>query len=92
LNCSGGGCTGIGPVGVNDDENETIFNVEAALGLDLHLSDASKVTIGYRGEYWKDMNGSADKLGGGGGMGPSIVDGDEDLLAHGPFLRFTSEF
>jgi hypothetical protein len=87
--CSGGiisgGCFSSG--GSNsDDENETIMNLEAALGLDLHLSDTSKITVGYRGEYWKDINGSADKFGG------DPFNGDEDLFAHGPFVKFLAEF
>jgi hypothetical protein len=72
----------------DDDDDETIFNLEAALGFDLHLSETSKVTIGYRGEYWDNLIGSedvpGDKLG--------DISTDKDLLVHGPFLKFVSEF
>jgi opacity protein-like surface antigen len=66
-------------------ENETIFNLEAAFGTDFHLTDNAVLTIGYRGEYWNDIRFSdnSDKIGGG---------GTPDMLSHGPFLRFTTQF
>ena len=63
-----------------DSSNETVYNLEAALGADFHITDSSVLTIGYRGEYWDSIRGQ-DKGGNG-----------DDMLAHGPFVRFISRF
>lgn len=72
----------------SESENEAIFNLEAALGADFHVTDNSVLTIGYRGEYWDSLRGQ-DKSGSGGPFGLSQ---DGDLLSHGPFVRFISNF
>ena len=64
------------------NNNEMIFNLEAAFGTDFHLTDNAVLTIGYRGEYWNDIRFADDKTGG----------GTDSMLSHGPFLRFTTEF
>lgn len=67
-----------------EDEGETVFNIEAALGADFHITDSSVLTIGYRAEYWDNMRGE-DKSG-------SFDEFDGDVLSHGPFVRFIANF
>ncbi len=67
----------------SEDKNETVFNLEAAFGADFHIADSSVLTIGYRGEYWDSIRGGGtDKMGSGG----------DDMLSHGPFVRFIANF
>ena len=73
----------------SDSENAAIFNLEAALGADFHVTENSVLTIGYRGEYWDSIRGE-DK---GGSLGPfGSVNQEGDLLSHGPFVKFISNF
>lgn len=67
-----------------DDQSETVYNIEAALGADVHITDNSVLTIGYRAEYWDNMRGE-DKSGSGDEF-------DGDVLSHGPFVRFIANF
>ena len=64
-----------------DSSNQTVYNLEAALGADFHITDSSVLTIGYRGEYWDSLRYSQDKNGNG-----------DDMLTHGPFVRFIAKF
>ena len=68
-----------------ENKNETVYNIEAALGPTYSITDSSVLTIGYRGEYFDNIRGE-DKSGSGSG------DFDGDLLSHRPFVRFIANF
>ena len=72
----------------SDTGSETLYNLEAALGLDLHVTERSTLTIGYRGEYWDNIRGE-DKTG---ADDPDDFNYDGDLLSHGPFAKFKVNF
>ena len=74
---------GLGSFSIHDgnSSNQTVYNLEAALGADFHITDSSVLTIGYRGEYWDSLRYSQDKNGNG-----------DDMLTHGPFVRFVAKF
>jgi hypothetical protein len=77
---SGGGLGII--LGEADSENDTVYNLEGALGLDFYLGDSSKLTVGARAQKWWNIRGA--DLGSGGS--------DEDQLSVGPFLLLEANF
>ncbi len=64
------------------EETETVYNLEAALGLDVHLDDAATVTLGYR----------AEGLFGTGNTSASGGSGSSARWTHGPTIKLTGYF
>jgi len=60
----------------------TVLNLEAALGLDVHMNDSTTVTVGLRGET---VSGLSNYSGGSGG--PS-----DSRFSYGPTVKLTSSF
>ena len=77
---SGGGVSII--FGEADTGNDTVYNLEGALGLDFYLGDSSKLTVGGRAQKWWNIRGA--DLGSGGT--------DEDQLSVGPFMMLETNF
>ena len=65
------------------DENDEVYNLEGNLGIDYHWSDTSKFTLGYRAQQWWGLRQAHDE---------SDMDIDEDVLVHGPFLKYVAQF
>lgn len=68
----------------SDEEQITVFNIEAALGLDMHIDDSAKLTVGYRAEGLFGIENSIS-----GGSGGS---GSDSRWNHGPTLKLTGYF
>lgn len=64
------------------EEQITVYNLEAALGLDVHVDPQTKVTVGYRAEGLFGV----DNLFSSGGSGGS------DRWTHGPTIKLTGNF
>jgi hypothetical protein len=62
----------------NGSQVKTIVDLEAAVGLDFHLSDQAVITGGVRGEVLSNVN--------------SFSSGDQSQLAYGPFAKFKLNF
>jgi hypothetical protein len=61
-----------------------VYDLEAALGLDVHLDEATTLTLGYRAEGLFGLNNSVS-----GGSGTS---GGDARWTHGPTLKLTGYF
>ena len=62
----------------NGSQVKTVVDLEAAVGLDFHLSDQAVITGGVRGEVLSNVN--------------SFSSGDQSQLAYGPFAKFKLNF
>lgn len=63
-----------------EEEWKTVLDVAASLGLDYHVAEQTKLTLGYRAEQLFNVGGG-------------FPGGDSsDRLVHGPFMKFESEF
>jgi Legionella pneumophila major outer membrane protein precursor len=69
-----------GPSGSEDEsEDETVYNIDASLGVDWYLNNGSKVTVGYQlQKFWNVYD-------------ERFVD-DNDKLIHGAYLGYTTSF
>lgn len=65
-----------------EEEQITVFNLEAALGLDMHVDEKTTVTIGYRAE---GLFGIENSISGGSG-------GSDSRWSHGPTIKLTGNF
>ena len=65
------------------EESRVVYNLEAALGLDMHLDPATTVTLGYRTEGLFGIGSTSG--------GPSVGDSDT-RWTHGPTLKLTGYF
>lgn len=69
-------------LGGAETDNDTVYNLEGALGLDFYLGESSKLTVGARAQKWWNIRGA--DLGSGGS--------DEDQLSVGPFMMLEANF
>jgi hypothetical protein len=67
-----------------NEESTVVYDLEAALGLDVHLDEATTLTLGYRAEGLFGLNNSVS-----GGSGTS---GGDARWTHGPTLKLTGYF
>lgn len=65
------------------EESGVVYDLEAALGLDLHIDDATTVTLGYRAEALYGVEHPT--LYGSGGF-------DDTRFSHGPTIKLTGNF
>ena len=65
------------------DDNDEVYNLEGNLGIDYHWSETSKFTLGYRAQQWWGLRQEFDD---------NDIDIDEDVLVHGPFLKYVAQF
>jgi hypothetical protein len=79
---SSGGSGGSIVFSGTDSDNEKVYNLEGALGLDFYLGESSKLTVGARAQKWWNIRGA--DLGSGGS--------DDDHLNVGPFMLLEADF
>ena len=77
-----GGLSSPYPIPGLDEEWGTIFDIEAALGVDVHLNDQTTVTVGVRAENISGVNSVS------GGSGGS----SESRFTYGPTVKLVSTF
>lgn len=76
------------PVPGSGEEWGTIFDIEAALGVDVYLNDQTTLTVGVRAENISGISGLDDIFGGSGGSGGS----SESRFSYGPTVKLVSSF
>lgn len=69
-----------------DSEGDIVYNLEGNIGVDMHVTDSSKFTVGYRAQQWWDIRAGDDD------EGIDKLGVDDDVLVHGPFARYTGQF
>jgi hypothetical protein len=79
------GSGGAFPVDISsEEESKTVINLEAALGLDMHVNESTTVTVGYRAEGIMGLGYSGSSGGSGSGA--------DSRWSHGPTLKLTGYF
>ena len=69
------------------EEQVTVYSLEAALGLDMHVNESATVTLGYRAEGLFGIENIFSNLSGGSGGS-----GSDSRWTHGPTLKLTGYF
>ncbi len=64
--------------GDSESESATVYNLDAAIGLDYYFMNSSKFTLGVRAQQFWDLRASEEFL----------FKVDEDSLVWGPFFKF----
>ncbi|WP_328766575.1 Lpg1974 family pore-forming outer membrane protein [Devosia aurantiaca] len=68
-----------GPTSTEIDDNRTVVNLEASIGLDYHFTEQASFTIGYRGEHFGNVS--------------NVPGGEpESFTSHGPFVKAALSF
>jgi opacity protein-like surface antigen len=76
-----------GGTSTSSNESRTVYNLEGLAGLSWHASDRMTFTVGYRAQQWWDL-----RKGAGIDADGYLLQADEDVLVHGPFLRAAVTF